>query len=62
LPYTCVSSRKPKDFCQNEHPDRDSAQKCLLEHQNECRRNGKVSDRVIIPVSDLSEVEDLEIL
>jgi hypothetical protein len=61
LPYTNVSLKRGT-HCQHLHENRDLAQKCLLEHQAECRKNGKVSDRVILEVESLEDVSDLEIL
>lgn len=50
--------RKITDCCNHEHVTRDEAQKCLLQHQNEMRKQGKVSNRSIIEFETWEEVEE----
>jgi hypothetical protein len=49
----------PKDCCNHEHPTRDEAQACLVKYQNELRRAGKVSHRVVLELESLEELDDL---
>lgn len=47
-----------KDHCGHEHETIRDAQKCLTEHQNECRKIGKISYRIIMEVDSIESLED----
>lgn len=49
---------KGLDCCGHEHDTRDEAQKCLLQHQNDMRKAGKLSSREIVEVESLDELYD----
>lgn len=48
-----------KEYCEHNHSTFEEAQRCLAEHQNECRRLDKTSDRTIVEVESVEELEDL---
>lgn len=48
------------DCCDHEHLTRDEAQTCLVKHQNECRKDGKLSKRQVIEVDSLDELYEEE--
>lgn len=46
------------DCCEHEHGTRDEAQRCLVAHQLELRRAGKVSKRQVVEAESLDELLD----
>lgn len=55
--FTTVGTRIT-DCCDHEHDSRDDAQKCLVEHQNEMRRGGRLSKRRVIEFESWDELEE----
>ncbi len=59
--YTTIG-KFSKSSCRHLHKTFDEAQECLIKHQNECRKSDKISDRIILEIDSLEDLDDILVL